>query len=246
LKKQLYYILFIFCFGITAVSANTAVKKDSLTLDTSTIIKKRTAVKKIKNKYSGRNFNYVENKDEKKLSTWQRFKERFAKFIEDFFNVDSPQASRRIVNRILEILGILVIIFVLYKIVKVYMNDEGNWVFGRKSDKVNINATNIHEDIHEIDFETSINDAIRANDYRLAIRYYYLLSLKKLSEKDIIEWDNEKTNYDYFQEIKDKKLQKQFRYISYIYDYCWYGEFEINTNDYETGEKAFRKLINSI
>ena len=152
----------------------------------------------------------------------------------------------KIVEVILKVTGILIIIFVIYKIVMALMNDDGNWIFGRKSDKVNINPIDIEQDIHQTNFETLISEAISKNNYRLAIRYYYLSVLKRLSEEKKIDWNYEKTNYDYYQEIENIDLKKQFQYISYIYNYCWYGEFDIDTNEFKIGEIAFRKLIQSI
>lgn len=160
------------------------------------------------------------------------------------FSFDTPEGSVKAVSIILRVFGALIIIFVLYKIVSVYMNNDGNWVLGRKSDKINIHATNIDTNIHQTNFYTLVEESLLKNDYRSAIRYYYLLSLKRLSDKEIIEWDSEKTNYDYYQEIKNKKIKKQFKYISYIYDYCWYGEFNIEKQEFETSEKAFEKLFN--
>ena len=92
-------------------------------------------------------------------------------------------------------------------------------------------------------FKTLINKALEKNNYRLAIRYHYLQVLKHLSKKGQIEWDTEKTNYDYYREIKDEKTREEFQYISYIYDYCWYGEFEISNEDYNKGALAFNKLL---
>lgn len=124
-----------------------------------------------------------------------------------------------------------------------YVNDDGNWVFGRKSDKVIIQATDIETNIHQTDFYALVEDALLKNDFRSAIRYYYLLSLKRLSEKEYIEWDSEKTNYDYMLELKEGNIKEQFKYISYIYDYAWYGEFIVEAPEFETSEKAFKKLF---
>lgn len=162
------------------------------------------------------------------------------------FNFDTPRSSMDFVIVLFRIFGVLIILFVLYKIVLFYMNDDGNWVFGRKSDKVLINATDIENDIHNTDYDNLIKDAVKQNDFRTAIRYYYLLSLKKLSKKEIIEWDSEKTNYDYYQEIDSKIIKKQFKYISYIYDYCWYGEFPIEKHEFSTSKTAFNKLFNEL
>jgi len=142
--------------------------------------------------------------------------------------------------------GILIILFVLYKIASAYMNKDGNWVFGRKSDTINIKPIEIATNIHQTDFYAMVEESVLKNDYRSAIRYYYLLSLKRLSNKEIIEWDSEKTNYDYYQEIKNTEVQKQFQYISYLYDYCWYGEFNIERQEFDTSEKAFKKLFSLI
>lgn len=162
------------------------------------------------------------------------------------FQFDTPQGAEKAIVVIFRVFGVLIILFVLYKIVMAFMNDDGNWVFGRKSDKVNITTSNLEKDIHQTDFSALVEEALLKDDYRLAIRYYYLLSLKKLAKKEIIDWDPEKTNYDYYQEIKDKQIKKQFKYISYIYDYCWYGEFEIDKTEFNTSERAFKKLFNII
>lgn len=245
MKNKHYYILLILCFLTNAIFAS-SIQKDTLTVDTSSFVKKRHVVKKIKEKYSGRDFIYVETAKDKSQNAWQRFTNWLSRGFEKLFNIDSPKTSKLIVKRIMQILGILLIIFVIYKIISSYMNNDGYWIFGRKSDKLSINAIDVEEDIHHTNFETLIENALIEKDFRLAIRYNYLLVLKHLSEKEKIIWDNEKTNYDYYQEIKNKDLKKQFQYISYIYDYCWYGEFKIENNEYKSGEFAFNKLINSI
>ena len=215
-------------------------------VDNSNHFIKRKTIPIIHEEYKGNDFIYHETLKDETLNTWQRFKLWLAQKLQKIFNFDTPQGSKDAVGVILKILGILLILFVLYKIVSVYMNDDGNWVFGRKSDKVIINATEIDNNIHKTDFKTLIEKALFKNDYRLAIRYYYLLSLKLLAKKEIIYWDSEKTNYDYYQEIQDDKIQQQFQYISYIYDYAWYGEFNIEKDEFNASKKAFKKLHNMI
>jgi len=217
-----------------------------LKIDSATNFIKRASIHKIHEKYTGANFVYTETKKEEALNAWQRFKLWLDEIFKELFNFDTPDGSKKAVNVFLKIFGFIVIIFVLFKIISAYVNNDGNWVFGRKSDKININATNIESNIHQADFNVLIEESLLKNDYRSAIRYYYLLSLKKLSEKEIIDWDSEKTNYDYYQEIKDEKVKKQFQYISYIYDYCWYGEFNIEKQEFETSKKAFDKLFDLV
>jgi len=67
--------------------------------------------------------------------------------------------------------------------------------------------------------------------------------LKSLSDRTIIDWDIEKTNTDYLSEIKSAEFKKEFEFLSYIYDYCWYGEFELNEEDFAKAENHFINAI---
>jgi hypothetical protein len=67
-----------------------------------------------------------------------------------------------------------------------------------------------------------------------------------MSEKQIIEWDVEKTNSDYIYEIKSAELKARFEYLSYLYNYMWYGEFAVSIEDFEKAKKAFETTLKSI
>lgn len=112
------------------------------------------------------------------------------------------------------------------------MGKDGNLFFGKKNKKVNINAEELHENIHEINFPESIAKFEREGDYRSAVRYQFLFILKKLSDKKQINWNPEKTNKDYTAELKNIDLKNEFAGLSYIFDYVWYGEFNIDEQNY--------------
>ena len=59
-----------------------------------------------------------------------------------------------------------------------------------------------------------------------------------MSEKGIIEWDIEKTNSDYLYEIKNETRRDEFAYLSYLYNYIWYGEFELDEATFEKAKTA--------
>lgn len=144
-----------------------------------------------------------------------------------------------------KVMGIIVILGVVYFIARAVLQKEGVWIFGRSGKK--IIATDVDaENIHEMDFATLIEKTKSDEDYRLAVRYYYLWLLKKLSAREIISWNWDKTNTDYYYEIKDNNLRDDFKYLSYLYDYSWYGEFEIDEKAFGKAEKAFRKTINTL
>ena len=67
-----------------------------------------------------------------------------------------------------------------------------------------------------------------------------------MSEKSIIDWNPEKTNSDYLYEIKNDSLKTDFQYASYLYNYIWYGEFEINDTNFLSIKKTFETTLQSI
>ena len=182
----------------------------------------------------------------KELSAWERFKEWLYDLFERLFNSSSRENTEDIVEIILKVLAAALIIFVIYLIVKAIMNGEGSWVFGKSSDKKLINYEEIEKNIHLVDFEKLIKETLKNGENRLAIRYYYLWLLKIMSAKQLIEWDVEKTNSDYLYEIKNSSIQSQFEYVSYLYNYIWYGEFELDEVTFIKAKKAFDHLINTL
>lgn len=98
------------------------------------------------------------------------------------------------------------------------------------------------EDIKQIDFDTLIVKALENSNYRLAIRYMYLKSLKILSAKKHIDWNVQKTNSDYTSEINNPQLKTLFRKVSVWYDHIWYGEYALDAGNFEIAEKDFNNL----
>lgn len=179
----------------------------------------------------------------KEKGTWQRFKDWLARVYESVFGFKTSADANKAIDLTINIGAILLSILVIYLIVKAIMNDEGSWVFGRSSDKKIIRYDEIEQNIHTTDFEKLIKEAEKEGDQRLSIRYYYLWLLKKLSENEIIEWDIEKTNSDYQNEIQDSQIRNDFSYLSYLYDYIWYGEFEIDQTTFDKAKASFDKII---
>nr|WP_299383610.1 DUF4129 domain-containing protein [Allomuricauda sp.] len=96
------------------------------------------------------------------------------------------------------------------------------------------------------DIQKLIKNALADKNYRLAIRYYYLFILKLLSEKELIDWQLQKTNDDYMDELSNSVLKKPFGRATLLYDYIWYGEFYIDQDRYYKAEQVFVSLKNSI
>jgi hypothetical protein len=97
------------------------------------------------------------------------------------------------------------------------------------------------ENIFEINFESEINKTIATGQYRLAVRLMFLRMLKNLSEKNIIQYKQDKTNLDYLTQVQPTSYYKDFFRLTRNYEYTWYGKFDLSQeaftiikNDFET------------
>ncbi len=197
-----------------------------------------------KSKFNGKDFNYETQKPEKNI--WERFKEWLSDWLMRNFDFGNGESAQKFVGYMIKFISILIIGLVVYLIVKSILNKEGQWIFGKNSDKKLIRYDNVERNLKETNFEKLIQETINSGNKRFVIRYYYLWVLKKMSENEIIEWDLEKTNSDYLNEIKDSKVKENFSYLSYMYNYIWYGDFEMNDYNFEKAVAAFQKTIQSL
>jgi|TARA_R110002020_G_scaffold199778_1_gene401410 hypothetical protein len=98
------------------------------------------------------------------------------------------------------------------------------------------------EIIKSRDIEKLIQKALQNKNYRLAVRYYYLLILKRLTDAELIAYEFDKTNSDYFAEITAADLNIGFRKATNLYDYIWYGNFTVTEADFSKAQNTFNQL----
>jgi hypothetical protein len=91
-------------------------------------------------------------------------------------------------------------------------------------------------------YDRLIAQAVAAKNYRLAIRYLYLQTLKKLTDSGLLQFSADKTNYQYVKELQGKPYQNDFAAITLNYDYVWYGKFEIDEDVYTKLSGNFRSF----
>ena len=66
------------------------------------------------------------------------------------------------------------------------------------------------------------------------------------NERKIINYEPFKTNIDYGFELAKSPYQQTFTDISRIYDYVWYGKYDITMVDYEKLENKFKSFEEKI
>lgn len=96
------------------------------------------------------------------------------------------------------------------------------------------------------DIRKLLQVALQNKDYRLAVRYYYLLILKKLTYAEIISYEFDKTNNDYIAEISSEIILQQFKKATLLYDYIWYGSFSVTEADFSIAQQTFTTLEHQI
>jgi len=217
-------------------------EQDTLQMDTASVVKRH--FENLKDKYTGEEFVY--DRTVESSGWWTRFKLWLSELLKTFFEMKGDGQSSELTDIILKIGAVTIFLLVIFFIFKAVMNSEGKWVFGKGSDKNIIPVNAIEANIHVVDFKTLIASAEAEFNYRLAIRYYYLWLLKDLTNAELIEYDVEKTNSDYQNEIKSKTVRADFSYTSYLYNYIWYGEFDVNETEFLKAKAAFVQFLKGI
>lgn len=129
----------------------------------------------------------------------------------------------------------------IYVILKAVGIDVG--LFLRKgSKKTVLPYTESLENIHEIDFEDELDDAISNRNYRLAVRLLYLKCLKQLSDRNLIQWQIDKTNKAYYYELTQKPQRDAFGSLTRRFEYVWYGNFKVDEQAFNDINGLFNKF----
>jgi len=240
-----HLMLFLFFFGSTALSQEQAAvdapdqevqydrdsHRSALDLDDNTI-------ENLKNEKA---FDYTEAEVEE--NWWVRFKNWVGDLWVNFWNwVFDGVEPGPFWGFVIEVLPYIIVIgavaFVIWLFFKL---NPGASIFGKKKPP-EFFFTEDEEIIKTKDIQKLITKAFISKNYRLAIRYYYLLILQKASTSEVIVYEFDKTNTDYIAEITQKELSEQFIKVTDLYDHVWYGSFDISEEDYKKAQKTFAKL----
>lgn len=102
------------------------------------------------------------------------------------------------------------------------------------------------EHIHELDFDFLLKNALQNNDFRLAIRIYYLMLIKKMADAQRIEWRKNKTNLTYLRELRGSSFYNDFQKATLLFERVWFGEQQLETVSFAEAKQYFEQLIKNI
>ena len=137
------------------------------------------------------------------------------------------------------ILWIVAIGLFAYLVYRLFLSNSA--VFSRNRRNISSDVT-INEEEDSGDPDALLRNAIRAGNYRLAVRYLYLQVLDKLAERKVIEINSNKTNYEYVLEVRKHKFANEFASLTLKYEYVWYGEYPVDGKLFEQIQNSFTQF----
>ncbi len=163
----------------------------------------------------------------------------FLRFFEWIFGAEKAVGFLATFLRVVPYLLLGILIFIL---IKFFLKVNANAMRQAKKDSSTVTLSEEEHLIRNEDIQALIRKALADNDYCLAIRYYYLFLLQKMSDQELIDWQLQKTNDDYLKELRTQELKGPFKTITRLYDYIWYGSFALDKAKYQQAERAFIHL----
>lgn len=175
----------------------------------------------------------AETKQEKKVSNQDRFDWK------EFFN------SFNVVFKIIGYTALVaLVIFTLWKLLP-YVDNRNKKISSIQ--QINSDPDQLEDHMKSLDFESLVAEAVKNENYTLAIRLYYLRILKKLWDNKFIRWRKQKTNYDYIIETSEHPFNSELKLLTRSFERSWYGEkptYKSTFENYESHAKKFLAEIN--
>lgn len=117
----------------------------------------------------------------------------------------------------------------------------------RGGKKIHRDLESIHPtEIPKTELELLLEDALAREDYREAVRVYFIFVIKGLVTNNMIHWEKEKTNFMFLTELRGNPLYDPFEKCVSVYEIVWYGERKLTKSEYEQLEPRFKNLVNEL
>lgn len=210
----------------------------SLEYDSSDVNVRQAGTEAIEGYLNDPDFNYGEP-----LETPTSFFDRMLSFLfRLIFSIIGNPVGNFIFRAVLIISIAIVVILLLNQLLEGSLTS----VFSRKNTDKPISFQISEEEIEEMNLEELKEKALRNSDFHAATRFVYLMTLKLLNQKELIQWKIEKTNLDYERELGDHPVNPIFSKLTAFYEFVEYGDFEIDRTGYSKVDSLFSKLMEQL
>lgn len=241
LKVSVFIVISVFVLGSLSTFAD--VKRDSLILETLVQDSSKITVRKpLESKMAAfrklKDYQYTIQESQIIDTWWKRLLRRFFNWFANFFTgAGNPTFWKTIAYAFIT----SVIVYVTLKL----MGVDFSGLYRKKTNN-QIPYETLGENIHAIDFTDSIAEAITQTNYRLAVRLYYLKTLKELTDREMIDWKINKTNRSYVYELNSPTLRPDFERITLQFEYAWYGDFPVDETQFLNIKNQFLTFSDSL
>ncbi|WON96409.1 DUF4129 domain-containing protein [Sphingobacterium sp. UGAL515B_05] len=192
-------------------------------------------------RYETDDFVYSENiKD--RVGVLQRILARLADWIGSIMP-DNPYKFREEFGYVFAFLAVIALAFILYKV----LYNRKQYFIKHDEEEGELDAlAYVERNLMNSNLEPYIQEAITTKNYALGIRYLQLLNIQKLAQTDHIKWKQSKTNAEFAQEIRNEELRRGFLECTRIFDYVWFGQFELMEANFAQYQQLFTQYQNQI
>ncbi len=236
MRNILTVIVFLF---LAPLSAQNAI--EGIAADTTVVTVKKFDKDLIENYKSKPQFDYSEQIIEYQKSWADKFIDWLTRTLGKFFEMlVGVENAEGIMRFLLQAFPYIVGVLFLYLIIKFFVDrNTTDFISTVKNRRFRSNSEE-EELIRNKDLNVLLKEAIAENNFRDAVRYYYLLALKNLDEAQIILWEQQKTNEDFIMEISSGELKDSFAENTRLYDFVWYGDFGLTQEEFVQAEIDFK------
>lgn len=145
-------------------------------------------------------------------------------------------------NTTIDVLIIILIIIGVFMVVTAFVKVRTRNIYDNRK-RSSFTAEEVElQNLDVSDYKNLIDSALRDEDYRLAVRFSFIKMLNHLNNKGLIILSKNKTNYDYLIELNELKIRDNFRKVLNGFEWIWYGELEINKNDFNAYKSELNKI----
>jgi len=174
----------------------------------------------------------------------ESFWDRLLNWIHDLFRrlLGGDENEETFWTWFLRALAAASLVYVVLKII----NSNLRWVFLGRAERGATGLTEIGENIHEMNFDELIEEAMATGSYRRGVRLLYLRALKELTDRGLIEWRVDKTNHEYLLELRGSELRGIFADATLLFEYVWYGDRPVDEPGFRRIREKFSGLSSTI
>lgn len=102
-----------------------------------------------------------------------------------------------------------------------------------------VDLDKVEDTLLESDIDYWIEAAIQNQQYQVAVRLLYLRMLKSLASRKMIQWQKNKTNRQYLNELTSNPLRTDFNRLTWVFERVWYGEMELKEMEFNVVQTYF-------